>query len=80
VVLPAGTVVVRVLTGPTGPFVKRALLDGVLHDIDPSGRLVVSGLAAGPHTLVLGPSQGYGSAWKFTLREGERREEVLPPR
>jgi len=76
-VFPAGTIDVAFSRESGGPLPKRALLDGALHDIDASGILVVSGLAAGPHTLVVTHLRGGGVAWRFTLADGERREKSL---
>jgi hypothetical protein len=76
-VFPAGTIDVAVSRESGGPLPKRALLDGSLHEIDASGVLVVSGLRAGPHTLVVTHLRGGGLAWRFTLADGERREKSL---
>jgi hypothetical protein len=75
-VVPAGRLRADDLDAEGQPVDGVVLIDGTLHAFE-EGHLVVRGIPAGPHAVVVSPDVGRGVLWRYASLEGERRTKRI---
>lgn len=75
-VVPAGRLELTIVDAEGHPVDGVALVDGTLHAFE-EGHLVVRGIPAGPHAVVVSPDVGRGVLWRYASLEGERRTKRI---